>query len=185
MKDKKLIILWFQGLFPCIIYTEQRFQNKTFWFQKLRFFSYTLFGVMFQLTLLKKRSRSVRSDSLRPHGQQPAPGSSVHGIFQARVLEWVAISFSRESSRPRDQTQVSHIDRQTPYHLSHQGSLLLNKSSLYFLGHYFLSLNSFCDKTQIALVAQCYLHKHKVGFIILWFRNHSLLIEGMLWNVGD
>ena len=30
------------------------------------------------------------------------PGSSVHGIFQARVLEWVAISFSRGSSRPRD-----------------------------------------------------------------------------------
>ena len=36
-------------------------------------------------------------------------GSSVHGIFQARVLEWVAISFSRGSSQPRDQTQVSHI----------------------------------------------------------------------------
>ena len=33
------------------------------------------------------------------------PGSSVHGIFQARVLEWVAISFSRGSSRPRDWTQ--------------------------------------------------------------------------------
>ena len=37
------------------------------------------------------------------------PGSSVHGILQARILEWVAISFSRGSSRPRDQTQVSHI----------------------------------------------------------------------------
>ena len=37
------------------------------------------------------------------------PGSSVHGILQARVLEWVAISFSRGSSRPRDRTQVSHI----------------------------------------------------------------------------
>ena len=35
------------------------------------------------------------------------PGSSVHGIFQARVLEWVANSFSRGSSRPRDRTQVS------------------------------------------------------------------------------
>ena len=32
-----------------------------------------------------------------------------HGIFKARVLKWVAISFSRESSQPRDQTQVSHI----------------------------------------------------------------------------
>ena len=37
------------------------------------------------------------------------PGSSTHGIFQARVLEWVAISFSRGSYRPRDQTQISHI----------------------------------------------------------------------------
>ena len=35
--------------------------------------------------------------------------SSVHGILQARVLEWVAISFSRGSSRPRDWTQVSCI----------------------------------------------------------------------------
>ena len=36
-------------------------------------------------------------------------GSSIHGIFQARVLEWVAISFSRGSSQPRDLTQVSCI----------------------------------------------------------------------------
>ena len=37
------------------------------------------------------------------------PGSSVHGIFQARILEWVAIPFSRASSQPRDWTQVSCI----------------------------------------------------------------------------
>ena len=37
------------------------------------------------------------------------PGSSVHGIFQARVLEWGAIAFSRGSSWPSDWTQVSHI----------------------------------------------------------------------------
>ena len=36
-------------------------------------------------------------------------GSSVHGIFQARILEWVAISFSRRSSPPRDWTHVSCI----------------------------------------------------------------------------
>ena len=35
------------------------------------------------------------------------PGSSIHGILQARILEWVAISFSRGSSPPRDWTQVS------------------------------------------------------------------------------
>ena len=37
------------------------------------------------------------------------PGSSVHGIFQAIVLEWVAIFFSRGSSQPRDGTRVSCI----------------------------------------------------------------------------
>ena len=35
------------------------------------------------------------------------PGSSVHGMFQARILEWVAISYSRVSAQPRDQTQIS------------------------------------------------------------------------------
>ena len=37
------------------------------------------------------------------------PGSSIQGIPQARILEWVAISFSRGSSQPRDRTQVSRI----------------------------------------------------------------------------
>ena len=37
------------------------------------------------------------------------PGFSVHGIFQARILEWGAITFSRGSSRPRDRTWVSSI----------------------------------------------------------------------------
>ena len=37
------------------------------------------------------------------------PGSSVHGIFQAIVLEWIASSFSRGSSQSRDQTRVSRI----------------------------------------------------------------------------
>ena len=55
-----------------------------------------------------KPSRSVGSDSLWPRGLC-LPGSSVHGISQARILEWVAISFSRRSSQPRDRTQVSHV----------------------------------------------------------------------------
>ena len=37
------------------------------------------------------------------------PGSSIHGILQARILEWAAISLSRGSSRPRDRTRVSRI----------------------------------------------------------------------------
>ena len=37
------------------------------------------------------------------------PGSSTHEIFEARLLEWVAISFSRGSSQPRDRTRVSRV----------------------------------------------------------------------------
>ena len=51
------------------------------------------------------------------------PGSSVPGILQARILEWVAMPFSRGSSPPRDQTWVSPHCRQILYHLSHPGSL--------------------------------------------------------------
>ena len=43
-------------------------------------------------------------------------GSSVHGIFQGRILEWVAISFSRGSSQPRDQTCISCTGRWVLYH---------------------------------------------------------------------
>ena len=49
------------------------------------------------------------------------PGFSVHGIFQARILEWAAISFSRRSSQPRDGTQVSLIVGRCFYRLSPQG----------------------------------------------------------------
>ena len=37
------------------------------------------------------------------------PGSSLHGIFQVRILEWVAVSFTRDLSRPRVQTHISSL----------------------------------------------------------------------------
>ena len=52
------------------------------------------------------------------------PGSSVHGILQARTLEWVAIFFSRGSSQPRDRNWVSHIAGRFFYHLSHLRCLI-------------------------------------------------------------
>ena len=61
---------------------------------------------------------SVVSDSLQPYDYSP-PVSSVHGILQARILEWVTIPFSRGSSWPREQTcnsYVSSIDRRDLYH---------------------------------------------------------------------
>ena len=58
---------------------------------------------------------TVMSGSLPPDclplftSLQKQPGLAVHGILQARILEWVAIPFSRRSSRRRDRTQVSRI----------------------------------------------------------------------------
>ena len=50
------------------------------------------------------------------------PGSSIHGILQARIPEWVAMPSSRESSRPRDGTHISCISRRILYPLSDLGS---------------------------------------------------------------
>ena len=47
------------------------------------------------------------------------PGSSIHGILQARILEWVAISFSKGSSQPMDRTHISFVScigRRVLYH---------------------------------------------------------------------
>ena len=72
------------------------------------------------------------SDSLRPLDCSP-PGSPGHGISQARILEWVAISHSRGSSQPRDGTRVSYVScigRKVLDHLSYQGSLLKPSSGI-------------------------------------------------------
>ena len=60
------------------------------------------------VAMFKNVNCSVVSDFLRPRGLSP-PGSSVHGILQARILEWVAIPFSRGSSWLWGQTWVSCI----------------------------------------------------------------------------
>ena len=62
------------------------------------------------------------------------PDSSVHGILQTRMLEWVAISYSKEPSQPRDQTHVScisYIDRWILYHCIPPGKLLFIKFYLF------------------------------------------------------
>ena len=60
------------------------------------------------LAMRKVKVLVSASDSLWPMDYSP-PGSFVYGILQARILEWVAIPFSRESSCPRDWNHVSHI----------------------------------------------------------------------------
>ena len=68
-----------------------------------------------------------------------------HGIFQARILEWVAFPFSRGSSQPRDQTQVSHIagrfftswdTRETPFIIKKQITFKELYTFFFFLPHH-------------------------------------------------
>ena len=60
------------------------------------------------------------------------PGSSVHGILQARTLEWVAISFSMGSSWPKDQTYISCIGKWILYHWATGGSRYMLQDDFYF-----------------------------------------------------
>ena len=62
------------------------------------------------IDVLKLFSPWVLYDSCDPMDCRP-PGFSVHGISQARILEWVAISYSRVSFQPRDGTRVSYKSR--------------------------------------------------------------------------
>ena len=56
-----------------------------------------------------QKKKKVKVKSLFATMDCSLPGSLVHGIFQAKVLEWTAISFSRGSYQPRDRTWVSCI----------------------------------------------------------------------------
>ena len=115
------------------------------------------------------------------------PGSSIHGIFQARVPEWVAISFSRGSSRPRDWTQVSHIVARCFYHLSHQGSplcfrsfvfkLSLNRRFLFVICYIALDLCSPC--IQYSHFAYALLYPH----LPVWYEIQYLQLgPSLLWQ---
>ena len=89
------------------------------------------------------------------------PGSSVHGISQARVLEWGAISLSRESSQPRDRTHISCISRWIPLPLSHLGSTFWSQCSFLKI----LSISYFIKFQQVQTV-------NISGNIELLFKNY-------------
>ena len=74
------------------------------------------------------------------------PGPSVHGIHQARILEWVAMYSSRVSSRPRDRTRVSYISctgRWVLYHERHlESPFIYYSASKYLVSSFFLKYTS-------------------------------------------
>ena len=72
-------------------------------------FQYGVTDIYFILQIMKW-SVVIQSYSTLCNPMDCSPrGSPIHGIFRARILEWVDISFSRVSSQPRDQIRVSHI----------------------------------------------------------------------------
>ena len=82
---------------------------------------------------IEPRSPALQADALtsEPPGKSKWVKSNytVHGIPQARILEWVAFPFSRRSSQPRDQTQVSHIAGRF---FTSWATSLQTRSSLYY-----------------------------------------------------
>ena len=89
-KKKKELFLW-----------KLNYSGKTLWRRPLKKKGSEEFT-----TYCKAVSHSVVSNSLHPCG---LPGASLHGFLQAKILEWVAIPFSRGSFSPRDWTRVSCI----------------------------------------------------------------------------
>ena len=77
--------------------------NKIGWMQRANF------GSMVWKSNWSRSLTSLRLSETPGTVAYQAPQGTVHGVFQARVLEWVAISFSMGSSQPRDQTWVSRI----------------------------------------------------------------------------
>ena len=103
-QDAMILVLWTMSFKPAFSLPSFTFIKKLFSFSSLssiRVVSSAYLKVKIEVAQLCLTLHSPMDCSL--------PGSSAHEIFQARVLEWVAISFSRGSSWPRDQTWVSHI----------------------------------------------------------------------------
>ena len=108
----------------------------------------------------------VLSDSLDLMNYSP-PGSSVHGIFQAKILKWVAISSSRKSSWPRDQTHVSCI----------AGSLLhyrwiLDQRSCQGILWYMLFMYKVVHNTENGL--SLLLNIWMVQILVLWWKKNQM-----------
>ena len=99
--------LWAETVFPDVLHSLM--QMTVLWLKLMLEFTYIYGNVDLMWSLILHVC--VWVTQLCPTLCNPIncslPGSSVHGILQARILEWVAMPFSRGSSQPRDRTQVS------------------------------------------------------------------------------
>ena len=97
------------------------------------------------------------------------PGVSVHGIFQARILEWISISNSRVSSRPRDRTHISCL-------LHWQAEFL----SLHHLGS-----SSFRHHSSFIQCSLSFLAQRKSSFSDGWMDEWMTSLGDSHWNKGQ
>ena len=110
------------------------------------------------------------------------PGSSLHGIFQV-ILEWVAVSFSRGSSQPRDWTWVSWIGRQILYHCTTWEALV--KFTYWFKFSHTNSINlsftwEILKYLKIEIIFPTY-WKSPLNIFFSRF-NHSFLELALIWT---
>ena len=104
------------------------------------------------------------------------PMGIVHGLLQARILDWVAFPFSRESSQPRDQTPGLPHCRQILYQLSHQGSPRI----LAWLVYPFSSGSSWPKNwTGVSYIASRFFTNWAIREALLWSTQnfHTLLVD--------
>ena len=111
------ILIW--GLVPSVSYNDLWVSYTSFFGKILLLSLFYVLSYFRKVEVKVKVSCSVVSNSLRPHGLYSLPGSFVHGIFQPRTLEWVAISFPRGSSQPglepgSPTLQVDSLQSETP-----------------------------------------------------------------------
>ena len=105
------------------------------------------------------------------------PGSSIHRIFQARILEWVAIPHSRGSSWPRDQTRSPALQADSllsePQGSPSDVEIVINR---YFIFHFnyfmFIKMLSLCQSHFFLYIFECL-----SGKCLIWFPSSFFLIK--------
>ena len=108
-------------LVACQVPLSMEFSRQEYWFQIITLYTSNVCSV------------AKSCPSLCDTMDCSPPGSSVHVILQARILEWVVVSFSRWCSWPRDQTHVSCIGRRILYHWATREALVHLKYTHFYL----------------------------------------------------
>ena len=110
------------------------------------------------------------------------PGSSVYGISQERIQDWVALSFSKGSSQPRDQTRISCIGNQT-LPLSHQGNRIWGNINIHWLFLLIVWFQFLTLKPSIHL--ECILMWNiRASLVAQMIKNQPAMWETWIWSLG-